>query len=61
MAQRRPDIDEKLRDPKDSSRPCGHEFVFAHLAKRTERTPPIETIECPECLNQVAVMMLLSA
>ncbi|MCZ6651887.1 MAG: leucine-rich repeat domain-containing protein [Planctomycetota bacterium] len=46
---------EKLDDGSE----CPYEFDLAHLEKRIERTPPIATIECPECLNQVSVLRLL--
>jgi internalin A len=38
---------------------CLHEFDYANLARRLERTPPRETIECPNCLENVSVTRLL--
>ncbi|MEM8611836.1 MAG: COR domain-containing protein [Cyanobacteria bacterium P01_H01_bin.105] len=36
-----------------------HEFDYANLTMRLERTPPRETIECPNCLENVSVTQLL--
>ncbi|MEM9092491.1 MAG: COR domain-containing protein [Cyanobacteria bacterium P01_F01_bin.53] len=38
---------------------CLHEFDYANLTRRLERTPPRETIECPNCLEDISVTSLL--
>ncbi len=38
---------------------CTHEFDYANLVKRLERTPPKEAIECPSCLENISVTQLL--
>ncbi|WP_199464272.1 COR domain-containing protein [Acaryochloris thomasi] len=38
---------------------CKHEFNYANLIKRLERTPPIETISCEQCLENISVTRLL--
>ncbi len=38
---------------------CTHEFDYANLVKRLERTPPKEAIECPSCLENISVNRLL--
>ncbi|NEO85545.1 MAG: GTPase [Spirulina sp. SIO3F2] len=38
---------------------CLHEFDYANLYKRLERTPPKEDIECPNCLENISVNQLL--
>ncbi|KAM3093078.1 COR domain-containing protein [Phormidesmis sp. 146-12] len=38
---------------------CTHEFDYANLVKRLERTPPKEAIECPSCLEDISVNRLL--
>lgn len=38
---------------------CIHEFDYANLVKRLERTPPKESIECPSCLEDISVTKLL--
>jgi len=44
-------------DPTNSN--CLHEFDYANLTKRLERTLPRETIECPSCLEIISVTRLL--
>jgi len=44
-------------DPKQEN--CLHEFDYANLVKRLERTPPKEDIECPSCLENISVTQLL--
>ncbi|NET38765.1 MAG: GTPase [Cyanothece sp. SIO1E1] len=38
---------------------CLHEFNYANLTKRLERTPPKETIDCEQCLETISVTRLL--
>jgi internalin A len=38
---------------------CKHEFNYANLTKRLERTPPRETIDCEQCLESISVTRLL--
>ena len=38
---------------------CEHEFDYANLIKRLERTPPKETIDCEQCLETISVTKLL--
>lgn len=38
---------------------CLHEFDYANLTMRLERTPPKESIECPNCLENISVTQLL--
>ncbi|MEL6160447.1 MAG: COR domain-containing protein [Cyanobacteria bacterium J06627_32] len=38
---------------------CQHEFDYANLTKRLERTPPKDTIECHNCLENISVTRLL--
>ena len=38
---------------------CYHEFDYANLSKRLERTPPKDIIECPNCLEDISVTRLL--
>ncbi|MEL7067884.1 MAG: COR domain-containing protein [Cyanobacteria bacterium J06581_3] len=38
---------------------CCHEFDYANLTKRLERTQPKKTIECPNCLENISVTRLL--
>ena len=38
---------------------CKHEFNYANLTKRLERTPPRETIDCEQCLEIISVTRLL--
>ncbi|MBE9030054.1 GTPase, partial [filamentous cyanobacterium LEGE 11480] len=44
-------------DPEQND--CLHEFDYANLTKRLERTPPKESIECPNCLEDISVNRLL--
>ncbi len=44
-------------DPNQES--CLHEFDYANLVKRLERTPPKDSIECPSCLENISVSQLL--
>ncbi|MEL6492998.1 MAG: COR domain-containing protein [Cyanobacteria bacterium J06621_3] len=44
-------------DPTDID--CHHEFDYANLSKRLERTPPKDIIECPNCLEDISVTRLL--
>ena len=45
--------------PGHNGRPCPHEFKYAQLVARLERTPPKLTIECPESGEDVDVRELL--
>ena len=38
---------------------CRHEFDYANLTKRLERTPPKESIDCEQCLETISVTRLL--
>ena len=45
--------------PDPATTDCHHEFDYANLTKRLERTPPKKTIECPNCLENISVTRLL--
>jgi internalin A len=45
--------------PDPNREACLHEFDYANLVKRLERTPPKESIECPSCLETISVTQLL--
>jgi internalin A len=45
--------------PNPTQTDCLHEFDYANLTRRLERTPPRETIECPNCLENISVTQLL--
>ncbi|MEO0456661.1 MAG: COR domain-containing protein [Cyanobacteria bacterium P01_A01_bin.114] len=45
--------------PDPAQTTCLHEFDYANLTMRLERTPPRETIECPNCLENISVTRLL--
>ena len=38
---------------------CTHEFDYANLVKRLERTPPKEAIECEKCEEDISITKLL--
>ena len=46
-------------NPDPDAEACLHEFDYANLIKRLERKPPKETIECPNCLEDISVTRLL--
>ncbi|NJP08786.1 MAG: GTPase [Leptolyngbyaceae cyanobacterium RU_5_1] len=45
--------------PDPNQERCLHEFDYANLVKRLERTPPKEEIECPNCLENISAAKLL--
>jgi internalin A len=45
--------------PDPNQENCLHEFDYANLVKRLERTEPKESIECPSCLENISVTKLL--
>ena len=52
-------ITRKLPCPDPSHIGCLHEFDYANLVKRLERTPPKETIECETCSEDISITQLL--
>ncbi len=45
--------------PDPSHIDCTHEFDYANLVKRLERTPPKESIECEKCEEDISITKLL--
>ncbi|MEM9534151.1 MAG: COR domain-containing protein [Cyanobacteria bacterium P01_E01_bin.45] len=45
--------------PDPEKQDCKHEFNYEQLVKRLERDKPRETIECPNCLEDISVPGLL--